>query len=328
MSAARFRVLGALGSALDAPLLAEPADGAGGVLVLAAPAPAGVAARLRALGHPQVPVELAVLPAGDRDLAPVPWVAGVDLHGLREAGGGALPDGAAAAVLAGVARVLLAAHAAGVAHGRLGPGAVRLGPSGVPVIVGWRGGDPAGDALALRAMFEALTGRDEAPRAGQGADLIARWPAGMAEVCAGLDALAGGERPPSISVDAGSPPLQDHPLRGAIVGAAAAPSAPPRVRVAAIGLLMLALGFGAGWFLSAPAAPSAGVVVVPGATSVRVDCDPWVAGGDRASLGVPTACRVTGALPDRGALDGSVDGPITGRYHCLPTEGALRCDEL
>jgi hypothetical protein len=320
------RIVGALGGSLDAPLVALAGGGDGAWVVLATPSPPDVATRLRALGHPQVPPDGPALRVRDRVVVPRPWFAGRDLHGVRAVAGGALEDDVAAALVLAIARVLRDLHAAGIAHGGLTASAVVLHPSGLPVLLGVRGGDPAGDVAALAGLLEALTGRDERERAGAAAALLARWPHGLPEVMVRLDEIAGGVSTRGLVPALGAPEVHPHPAMGLLVGPAAqAPAAaPPKVRVAAVGIVMLALGAFSGWFLR-PAVPDVGSVQVPGATEVRVDCDPFVASGDRVAFDRPVTCRVSGAVAG-GALEGVLDGQISDHHLCRATEGALRCD--
>jgi len=71
------------------------------------------------------------------------------------ASGGGLAAAQAATVLAPIAATLRAMHGAGVAHGRLGPGAVRVDDRGAPILVGF-GGATRFAAGATRAALAGI----------------------------------------------------------------------------------------------------------------------------------------------------------------------------
>lgn len=323
-----LRILGALGPGPGAPLIAQVDGPPSGPVVLADPAPAAVAAAVRALGHPQVVPELFVLRAEARSFGVSPWIGGEDLHDLLARVRGALPGTPALAIIRGVAVVLRELHSAGLAHGRLRPSTIRLAVSGVPYLVGSRGGDPADDLAALRSVLEHLVGADERSPTGAAQQVLERWASSAGALITLIDEVASFDPVRELLALApltGQPRIIDHPLTGRVFGGSAPPKAPPKVRVALIAGLTLALGVGSGWFLAA-APPRAPELVVPGATEVRLDCDPLVRTGPRLPLDLSAVCRVTAAFEGRPAAEGDLQGPLSGRYACIPNDGVLECD--
>lgn len=318
------QVLGALGEGLDAPLLVETFPDKGRLVLAAAGEPA-LRSALRALGEPRILTPSAVVQADGRELGVFPYVAGLDLYELDDRG--RLSPGIALRLVAKVAALLAIAHEAGIAHGDLSPASVRVLRDGDVCLVGFQGGEPSEDLPALRAIAEHLLRVQEAPElAGRLRALLESWPTTATKLVQVLDDhVSAIWSVPSLAPE--NPPLFEHPLAGRTVklSIGAAPSAPPKVRVAGIAALTLVLGVAGGYSLAWSPAGSPELSVL-GASQVQVDCDPVVREGAR--LGEQaTRCRVIAEMSSGETLHGEVDMTVTGGYLCRPHQGALRCTE-
>lgn len=287
-------MLGALGGGALAPLLAEQSGGGSKRLVVLTRASEGIEA-LAGVGHAGIVAPHEVVDTAAGRLAVTVFVPGFDLDELGE-----LPAEVACAILQEVRGILDAVHQAGLAHGGLTPASVRVGPDGRVRLVGFRGGDPERDAVALEELAEVLD---------------AELPSAAAPSVLGVYLAERGPPP--------SPQLEVHPASGMVLRPGA-PQATPKARVASIAALTLLLGLGAGVFLRP--VPVVVEVEVPGASVVVVEC-PGIglrveASGPR--VRVPDAegsCTVSASGGGTGVLD--VDR--AGRYRCSDVGGQLRC---
>lgn len=335
----RYGVLGRLGASPSGPLLAEGLAEDGAVVtrvVLESPVRAdwdraacrsGCVHLVGSLGRVRSPL-------GVFDV--LPYVPGADLVALREAAGAPLSDTLAASLLEQVAAGLQAAAALGASHGGLEAGRIRVGPAGVVRILPPR--RPTGPDLdELRDLFEMLVGlHDGADVTDPVHELVQRWPSDLAGVRDALRSLSSAQAPGPVDLlvpllAATETALHADPAAGTEIPVAASsparPAMPPKARLAAVAAVTLALGVATGWTLTAASPSSEGRVAVPGASEIRVDCDPAEHAGATVSLAMPRACRVTAAFSDGSTASGDLDGSLTGRYQCEAHEGVLRCTE-
>lgn len=227
-------MLGALGSGLHAPLVAEQ-RWAGGTrkVVLSRPAPPAAAAASSSTSWRVVAPEDRVTLEGT-DYSLVRFAGRVDVGAVLARH----PDGLGPGLLAAIAaEVLEALAAAGCSHGALDAGAVRLDEHGV-YVVGFRGRE-ADDALALSHLVE-----DWGPAP---PPLLAAIAARDVDTLRGLAAPWSALRDLVRSVP--EPALFEHPWAGrALTQASVSSGPPPKVRAAAIAGLTLVLGWCAAWF--------------------------------------------------------------------------------
>ncbi len=214
------------------------------------------------------------------------------------------------AVLRGVAGALGAAHAVGVAHGRLGVDEVGVGPAGVAVSgVGLvAGATPAADVAALGRLGLALLADVDDPPLAALCALAADDPTVTLPVV--VDALATGDAPPPRGTAHPAPPGPDH---GRTSGTAEEPGGGPAPRCVAPATSRRT-GPGTGWRGRLPVAVAAGVLVVGvalGATTAVLD--------DTAATPDDTA-----ATPDDTAGRGAPVAAARPVAACPPTDRAAR----
>lgn len=292
--AARYRIRGALGASPTSPLLAEKVvgDEVHGPVVLDRPTDATVLARLRSLGGSRFVVPCRIVETARGAFAEVPLVRGRDLDQVREQSQGPLSSEVVSAILREVVRALLQAESAEVHHGALTPSAVRIDVDGRVRLLGARGGRAEQDVRAVHDLVVALAEADDGhldPRFDADA-----WPSDLRGLLAHLD----GPDVDLVPLAAGEGfELHAHALAGTVLPEVTPGSVtPPRVQIAAVGAITLALGLGAGWALFG-----------------------WGQGVD-----APIAVEEVGVRCD---VEGDLDGSLTGRYLCVREPGGLRCTE-
>lgn len=251
----RFRVVGCLGRSAASPLLAEqlgPDDGVLERVVLDRVYPQAA----------QVPVRMAAWPGAVAQRAAVvtdrgtwgisPYIPGADLFALRGSGSDGLELTTVRDVISEVLSVLNRLADDGVHHGDLTGSKVRIDESGLVRIVGWRGGDEAGDCAAVRELFELLHVGDGAPLSPQIAAQLDGWPTTLDALSRDFAADAGTGRSALAALSRAHPvELTGHELVGAVlVEAGAAPRAPGKVQLALVGAVMLLLGMGIAFALT------------------------------------------------------------------------------
>jgi hypothetical protein len=310
----RYRVLGALGSGLLSPLLVEPLGQPAERLVLARPADPSLQARLRGVDR-GVSLEREVVETDRGRLGVASFVDGVDGTCLPAI----LPAGAVRAILSAIVEILVETEAFGVHHGALSPDRVRFRPDGRVVLVGFVGGSSDLGALRDLALFW-LGADDEAGVADTTwRALLADWPPSLSALAARLGPTD--RAPIQAVVAAASPPALLPPPVSVITERG--PAFPPKVQLAAISIVMLGLGLGAGVSLYGWRETPA--IDVPGAVEVRLDCDPRVVGASRLPWNTPSRCRVEARMSSGATLVGDVDGSTDRGYVCAAAVGGLQC---
>ena len=333
MTSRVFRVVGALGRGPASPLLAEilVEDQVVDRVVLGRPADPAVAARVRGLGASALVVEREVVETNRGRWGVTPLVVGADVMQLRESLGAPWPEGAALALARRVVGHLRRLHDAGLGHGALDAGCLRLEPGARVQVLGARGGHESDDVRALVDIIEELVATDAE---GVPDRVRALLEAELDDLASLAEALGPARAEDTRALADLAVPAEVEVVPHALTGAILAPEgegggSPPRVQIAAIGALTLVLGLGAGWALAGwgVAAPPEPEVVVPGATEVRLDCDPQVQGGERLGIDAPRVCRVIATMQDGTTATGDLDGSPLGRYQCVRGDGGLRCSE-
>lgn len=295
MSEVSYRILGALGPDPGSPLLAEAviSDLVWERVVLSRPAPAEVSSTLRRLHMSPIVAARRVLTTANGPFGLVDWIPGMDLDEMRAAHGGPMDVDLVCFVLREVVEALQIARSAGHGHGALDASQVRVTPGGAVRILGFRGGDERGDALAVHRLACALAETDDGdlpPRFE-----AASWPDQLEPLQA---LLSGPEVDLAVHVPDRPPQVHRHALAGQVFSerSASAASAPPKVQIAAVGAITLVLGLGAGWALSGWGAD---IASGDGSDAVEMEC----------------------------AVPGDLDETAAGRYLCVRTEGGLRCSD-
>ncbi|TNE90766.1 MAG: hypothetical protein EP330_07505 [Deltaproteobacteria bacterium] len=273
-------VSAALGASPHAPLLLE---GNGACAVAHhPPAPA-----LAQLSSPHVLPCVGFVDVGGQARGLYPYHPGADLEVLAERH----PDGLPAPWAEAIAADLLAAVDALAPHG-LAPVVreedLRVGADGVAVVVRVRESSPDDARRALADLIERLTEESEAERVS----------------AAVLDGTVGpGERRAVADVPRRVPTALQ-------VDAAKASAPPPKLVVARIGVLILALGLSMGWMM-APRASSTPRIDVPGAVGMSLQC-------------TDASCEVHATFAD-GDASGRVDVATAQHYVCQRTARTLEC---
>lgn len=214
---------------------------------------------------------------------------GSDLAQLLEVHPQGLPVEWAAAIAVDVSEGLRALDAVGLSA-VIREDAVRVGTDGVTRLVEIRPGLLADGLQSLADLLERCVEEPHGPALAK------------AIVEANLDSLVSERR---AAADA----VIRFPTERTL-GKSEAAAAPPKLVVARIGVLMLALGLSMGWML-APRTAHTPLVEVPGSTALQLSCG-------------PTHCEITAIFAD-GSASGRVDANSDQLYTCTRNARTLEC---